>query len=234
MHRPVFRTAFAVAACAAFLLGTAAAPDAAARQQDPPAKPAAPSVDRKAVLTEVYELGLLQSIVPLKLTAAQRDQVLTALKEIAETDRERRAKDDAALQAIAPEVTRARAAALEGTPVSAEMKAKLEEVGKASDARAAQGRRAAVATLLPLLRDSLSDAQKDEVDRQSVAFFGGKRVPAKYKANPNEAPRAEVLDLSMTAFIERVLLDDAAIGLLSMLKPVGGAPAAPATDGAGN
>jgi len=224
----------AVGLTAVALFSTFCCPPVSARQEG--AKPAGatapPQGDavQRAVFVDIYELNLLQSLVPLKLTQTQKDRILVALKEVLEADKERRAKDTEALKEIAPEVAKAKAAALEGTTVSAETKARIEDMSKAADARLLQARRAAVGKLLPVLRGILTEAQKEEIDAQSVAFFGGKRVPAKYRDKPNDAPRAEVIDLSLTAYIERVLLDDATIGLLTRLKPAPESAAAAAAE----
>lgn len=179
------------------------------------------TLDKQKILATLYDLNLLSSLVPVKWTAAQKEKVVTSLKEIWATDAERRKKDEEVLFGLGPEAREARSAALAGTPLSEELTATIAEAVKSGEARAVQAKRQAVGKLLPLLKENLTSSQKDEIERQIVAFYGGRRIPPEYKKDPTKAPKEAVQDLALIAYIERVLLDDATLPLLEKLKPVG-------------
>jgi hypothetical protein len=187
----------------------------------PPAGAKVETLDKQKVFATLYDLNLLSSLLPVKWTAPQKEKVVTALKEVLAEDAERRKKDEEVLSGLAPEAKDARSAALAGTLPTEELNKKIADAFKAGEARALQAKRSAVAKILPILKEIFTGTQKDEIERQSVAFYGGKRIPPEYKKDPSKAPKEAVQDLALIAYIERVLLDDATLPLLEKLKPVG-------------
>lgn len=170
------------------------------------------------------DLELLRPLLALNLTQKQIDSVVTMMKEIATEWREVKKLDDAALKALSPDIEKAHAAALTGTPIPKEFDAKMLEAQKAAAARYNDARLKAMKRLLVLLDSSLTPAQKDGVDSWSVQIFGGRRIPAQYKATPAKAPKAEVQALAIAALIERTLLLDRTLTLLQQYKPASAAP----------
>jgi hypothetical protein len=177
---------------------------------------ASPAADTAAL--HIRDLSVLHALLPLKLTKAQIDSLITPLREIAKDDDARRKEDAAALAGLADDVAKARTAALNGEPPAKELEDKVAGRGKDAAARLASTRKAAILKLWPAVT-ALTDAQKDEIEAQSRAFYGGRRVPAQYQKDPSKAPKAEVQALALKAFIEGVLLDDRALGVLEKLKP---------------
>jgi hypothetical protein len=192
---------------------------AAATQETP--KPAtASATDPNAVRRDLYDLALLRSLQSVNLTETQIKAMAKIVKETLEADKARRAKDDDAMREIGADVKKARDGALSGEPIPTEIETKYVEIQKAVVARIGTAKRESVEKILAELWPTLTDAQKTEMDKQSIAFYGGKRVPAAYRSKPKEAPREEVLKLAAGAFVENVLLDDRMPTLLDSLKPL--------------
>lgn len=184
-------------------------------------KSATPSAtDPNAVRRDLYDLALLRSLQSVNLTESQIKSMAKIVKETLESDKARRAKDDDAMREIAADVKKAREGAINGEPIPTEIETKYVEIQKAVIARVGSAKRESVEKILAELWPTLTDAQKTEMDKQSIAFYGGKRVPAAYRSKPKEAPREEVLKLAAGAFVENVLLDDRMPTLLESLKPL--------------
>ncbi|MBC8103335.1 MAG: hypothetical protein H7Z41_12220 [Cytophagales bacterium] len=191
-----------------------------------PATAAAASSEVDRLNQDLGDLELLRPLLPLNLTQSQVDSITAAMKEIASEWREVKKVDDAALKALAPDIEKAHAGALIGTPIPAEFEAKILEAQKASSARYTEAKQKALKRLLVLLNDSLTPVQKDSIDTWSAQQLGGRRIPKKYQANPSQAPKTEVQALAIVALIERTLLLDRTLVLLQQLKPAsaGSAP----------
>ena len=198
-------------------------------QTDPndkaPAPPALSEVDR--MNQSLGDLELLRPLLPLNLTQKQIDSIVTAMKEIATEWSDVKKQDDAALKALGPDIEKARAAALTGTPIPKEFDAKMLEAQKAAAARYSDARQKAMKRLLVLLNDSLTAPQKDSIEAWSVQIFGGRRIPKQYQSNPSKAPKEEVQALAIAALIERTLLLDRTLTLLQQFKPASAAASDP-------
>lgn len=192
--------------------------NAFAQQAGTPAKP--PATDPNAVRRDLYDLALLRSLQSVSLTQEQITAMAKVVKVTLETDKARRAKDDEAMREIAADVKKARDGAVDGEPIPPELEARFAEIQKAVIARIGTAKREAVEKILAILWPTLTEEQKSEMDKQSIAFYGGKRVPAAYRSKPKEAPREEVLKLSAGAFVENILLEDRTATLLESLKPL--------------
>lgn len=191
---------------------------ASAQESPKPASP--PATDPNAVRRDLYDLALLRSLQSVNLSDEQVKAMATIVKKTLESDKARRTKDDDAMREIAADVKKARDGALNGEPIPTEIETKFTEIQKAVVARFGAAKRESVEKILAVLWPTLTDAQKAEMDKQSIAFYGGKRVPATYRSKPKEAPREEVLKLAAGAFIENVLLEDRTAILLEFLKPL--------------
>lgn len=201
-----------------FLSAASVTPPAFAQDTSKPTNP--PAVDPNAVRRDLYDLALLRSLQSVNLSEDQIKAMAKVVKDILEADKARRAKDDDAMRGLAADVRKAREGALNGEPIPTEIETRFVEIQKAVNARIGTAKRDAVEKILSILWPTLTDAQKSEMDKQSVAFYGGKRVPAAYRSKPKEAPREEVLKLSAGAFVENVLLDDRMPTLLASLRPL--------------
>ena len=171
-----------------------------------------------AVQEQISDLALLQSLAPLKLTAAQIDKLLPSLKKARARAVELNRQDDEALARISPEVTKAREQALKGEGVPETIEKTVREVQRLAASRRLEATRTTVKDVLESFRELLTDSQKSEIEKQSEKLFGGKRVPKEYAKDPGKAPKEVVQDLALSAFIERVLLFDRAFTLLEKLK----------------
>lgn len=172
----------------------------------------------------VADLILLQSIVPLKLTAAQIDRLLPKLKAAQTEYLALVRRDDAALKALEPTIVKMRDEAIGGKLPSADDEKKIADANKAAETRAAEARKKAVLEVLAETIAAFDEDQKAEVQRQSDALFGGKRVPRAFANNPSKAPKDQVEALALTAYIERVLLIDRTIAILEKMRAAAPAP----------
>ncbi len=222
---------FVVPTVAAMLCSSTSFAWAQAGQTPDTPPPALPPADVQKVLGYIADLDLLKVLAPLKLTSEQSQKILVPLRAAAALGATRRKEDYDALRALATDAAKIRTEALTGTPVPATFEARVGKAVADSEEKAAQARKNATAQILPVLRDVLTSEQKDEMERQVGKLLGGKRlIPAKYRNNPNQAPKEEVQDLAMGVFVERVLLNDRMPSLLGQLRPAASAPA-PAADG---
>lgn len=241
-RRPVLKPAKVLAALAwaGVVLSVPAA--AATAQTKPAAAPAAPAppataatagagaADPQTVLAHINDLGLLKALQPLRLTEDQITKLLAVMRAVAETGRARAKQEEAVVRAFAADVARAHADALAGAEIPVELEKRVETAGKEATERQRQAKNAAVGRILAVAKAVLTPAQRDQIEAQSRKAFGGRIVPREYRDNPSKAPREAVLDLATGAFIDRVLLNDRAIEVLSRMKP---APVTPtATPGA--
>ncbi|MBC7808977.1 MAG: hypothetical protein H7145_22820 [Akkermansiaceae bacterium] len=205
---------------ALFCLAAIALPAITAFAQETPKATTAPTVDPNAVRRDLYDLVLLRSLQNVNLSEEQIIAMAKAVKEILDADKARRTKDDDAMREIAAEVKKARDGAVNGEPIPTEIETKFVEIQKTIVARVGSAKRESVEKILGVLWPTLTDAQKAEMDKQSIALYGGKRVPAAYRSKPKDAPREEVLKLAAGAFVENFLLDDRMPTLLASLKPL--------------
>ena len=179
-----------------------------------------PAADPQAVRRDLYDLALLRDLQVVNFDTDQIKVLQTVVKETLDADKARRKKDDDAMRDIAADVRKARDGAVAGEPIPVELVSRCAEIQKAVLARVGTAKREAVEKILAALYPMLTATQKTEMDKQSVLFYGGKRVPAAYRADPKKAPREEVLKLAAGAFVENVLLDDRMPTLLESLKPL--------------
>jgi hypothetical protein len=180
------------------------------------------------VLGDVADLDLLKVLQPLKLTKEQREKLLVPLREAVKVGATRRKEDYDGLRALGAEAAKARAEALNGAPVPAEFEARVTKTVSESDARANEARKQAVASIASVANDVLTTEQKDEMERLVGKALGGKRlVPAKYRSNPNSAPKAEVQALALGFYVENVLLNERTVDLLTQIKTPNAPPPAP-------
>lgn len=189
-----------------------------------PAGPPTASPEAIRARDAVADIVLLQSLIPLKLTAEQIDRLLPTMKAAQEDYLKLVRRDDDALKALEPTLTRMRAEAIEGKLPSAEDEKKITDANKAAEARAAEARKKATLDLLAQTLAVFNDDQKAEVQRQSDALYGGKRVPRAFVNNPSKAPKDQVEALALSAYIERVLLIDRTIALLEKMRAAASAP----------
>jgi len=187
-----------------------------AAPQTPPIKPSPEAVRARDAIADIV---LLQSLVPLKLRARQIDRLLPKMKAAQEEAIRQLKLDDDALKTVEPFLSKLRSNAVAGTLPSADDEKKVADTNAEMEKRFAEARRKAVADLVAESIAVLDETQKSEVQRQSDALFGGKRVPKKYAANPSKAPRNEVEALALAAYVERVLLIDRTIPLIESMRP---------------
>ncbi|MGC4044258.1 MAG: hypothetical protein QM758_10705 [Armatimonas sp.] len=190
----------------------ALAQDEGAKQ--PPASPAAVSKARE----QIDDLGLLKALIPLKLTSAQIEAILVPMRAASATAVKLQKQSDDAVAALAPDVAKAYQDAIAGKPVPEALEKKVADGTKAASERYLAARRKAVSEILAVAKEKLTETQKKEAERQCIAFYGGKRVPAQYKENPDKAPRDVVLDLAVQGYIEQVLLFDRTMTLLEKMR----------------
>lgn len=171
-----------------------------------------------AVQEQIADLTLLQSLTPLKLAPDQIEKLLPILKKARERAVELNRQDDEALVKLGPEVAKARTEAITQGSVPETIEKRIGETQRLAASRRLETTRKTVAEALEALREIFTTSQKDEIERQSEKYFGGKRVPREYAKEPSKAPKAVVQDLAISAYIERVLLFDRTIPLLELLK----------------
>ena len=195
----------------------------------PPAN--TPPADIRKVLSDIGDLDLLKALVPLHLTASQAGKLQVPLKEIASGNAARRKTDYEALRALATDLAKTREAALSGEEVPQETESKVLQTFNAADDRFAKAKQEAISKVLAVVKDVFTSDQKDEVERQVGKLLGGKRlIPKEYRNDPKKAPKDAVQDLALQMFVERILIADRTVDLLSQLKPAT-AEAKPETKG---
>ena len=199
---------------AALVLAGAAVP---ALAQDAP-KAAAPQPPVVAIRSQIDDLALLKALIPLKLTVAQIDVLLPPLRAASKAAAALKKTDDAAVQTLGPDVGEAYKAALKNEPIPEALEKKIVAENKAATDRLTAARKKATGEILEAAKETLTVEQKTEIERQCVAFYGGKRVPKAFADKPDKAPREVVLDLAVQGFIEQVLLFDRALTLLEKIK----------------
>ncbi len=188
----------------------------ASSQQKPPKPDLAKTV--LVVQEQIADLGLLQALVPLKLTSPQIEKLLPVLKKARERAMELNRQDDEALAQLAPEVAKARAQTIAESAFPDSIEKRVGETQRLSAARRLEATRKTVAELVEFVHELLNESQRSEIERQSEKLYGGKRVPKEYAKDPNKAPKTVVQDLAIAAYTERVLLFDRAITLLELIK----------------
>ena len=176
--------------------------------------------DVQKTLYEIGDLELIRALQPLKLTAAQIETLSKPMKEIlASGEKERKADYDAIL-ALAAEVTKARAAALGGEPIPADMDAKVRKASEASSERFEAAKKTAISKIYNLALTTLDDPQKEEIVRQVIKMLEGRRpIPKEFKDKPNLAPKDKVQEVALGIYTERVLILERVPEILSKMKP---------------
>lgn len=179
------------------------------------------------VLAQINDLGLLKALLPLKLTDDQRAKLLDILRQVAQQAKSRARQDEAALRALAADVAKARAEALAGTDVPAELEERVAAARKAAEDRQKRARADAIGRILAVAKATLTPEQRERISAQSVKALGGRLVPREFRNNPDKAPREAVLDLATASFIEWVLLNERAIEVLSQMTASAGTTVTP-------
>jgi len=190
-----------------------------------------PSVESLQTASQALnDMELVRPVLDLRLTRSQIDSLLAALKETRALSVAVKQQDEDALKLLAPDILTAHDALFKGGTVPADFDKKMAAAQKASAERFEAARVKALKRLLTTLNDSLTPAQKDAAEAWSVQFFGGRRIPKKYQANPSAAPKEEVQAMALAALIEQALMNDRAYGLMQQYVPAEAtsAPAAPA------
>jgi hypothetical protein len=170
------------------------------------------------VREQVDELNLLKSLIPLRLTVSQIEALLPPMREASRAAVALQKQADDATLALGEEIGKAHAAALGGRPVPESLEKKVAESVRAAAERYQAARRKAVGEILVVAKGKLTKPQKEEIEKQCIAFYGGKRVPSKYRDKPDEAPRDVVLDLAVQGYIEQVLLFDRTLAVLEKMR----------------
>lgn len=188
-----------------------------------------PPADVQKVLDGIADLDLLKAVAPLKLTEDQIRKLVDIMKSAAALGEQKRKEDHAAWRTLLEDVEKAREEALNGGEIPAEVEARILKVLKDSEKRVEDLRKEGAGRIWSVAREVLTATQKDEIEKQTSKMLGGKRlVPREFKDNPAKAPKEAVQDLMLMLYVERILANDRAIGLLGRIKP---APAAPADAG---
>lgn len=198
-------------------------PPAVAQNKDD-AKPAGSAAASRGLppattIAFINDLGLLKALVPLKLTPDQNTRLLAILRQIAEEAKTRAKQDEDALRALSADVETARRDALAGVPVTQELEERVAQAAKAAEERSQRARRGAANRILGVAKAALTPEQRVLIAEQSVKALGGQLVPRQYQSDPSKAPPEVVQDLATVSFIERVLLNERAIEVLSQMKP---------------
>ncbi len=181
------------------------------------AKP--PTTPTAAQLREqIDDLGLLKSLLPLQLTAPQIEALLPPMRTASAAAASLKKQSDETVLGLESEITKAYAAALSGKPLPESLEKKTTEAAKATAERFVAARRKATDDIFVVAKMQLTETQKKEVEKQCIAFYGGKRVPAQYKENPDKAPREVVLDLALKGYIEQMFLLDRVLFLLEKMR----------------
>jgi hypothetical protein len=181
------------------------------------AKPPAPTSVVK-VREQIDDLGLLKSLVPLQLTSPQIEALLVPMRAASTAATALQKQADEAVLALAAEVSKARDSGLANKPLPEALEKKIAEGAQAAAERYQAARRKAVGQILAVAKEKLTEPQKKEIEKQCIAFYGGKRVPSQYRENPDKAPREAVLDLAVQGYIEQTLLFDRTISLLEKMR----------------
>lgn len=201
------------ATCAASLLAPVAwaQPPAAPPGGTTPAAPPVPADVQKAYL-DIADLSLLRALVPVKLKTDQIDKILAPLQTIRAEGATRRKADETALRAVAAEVAKARDAALMQTPVPPETEAKIVKLFDDADKRFASAKKAAIDRVLPVLQANLTSEQRGVIKTYvEDKMLDGKKFSTKAKPDAVENAALEL-------YIERVLLDERSIEVLTRLR----------------
>ena len=188
----------------------------AAPVQDTAPKPSAEVVRARDA---VADIALLESLIPLKLRPAQIEALLVPMKAAQQAYGQLVAKDEEGLKELEPFLTKLREEAFRGKLPSRDDVKRWVDMDNASAKRGAEARVKAVAAIVAAMDKTLDDTQKEEVLRQSDAFFGARRVPKEFAKSPTKAPRERVIGLALSAYAERVLVMERAIGLIGKIKP---------------
>jgi hypothetical protein len=176
---------------------------------------AKPGVAR--VREQMDDLNLLKSLLPLKLTGPQIEALLPPMREASKAAIGLQKQADEATLALGEEVARTHEGAVGGKPIPESLEKKIAEAARAAAERYQAARRKAVGEILAVAKEKLTKTQKEEIEKQCIAFYGGKRVPKQYAENPEKAPRDVVLDLAVQGYIEQVLLFDRTLTLLEKM-----------------
>lgn len=179
---------------------------------------ATPNAAALKVREQIDDLSLLKSLIPLKLTAEQIDALVVPMRAASTAATALQKQSDEAVTALAADINKAYTGALAGTPISDALEKKVADGNKAAADRYQAARRKAVSEILTVAKLQLTSTQKEEIEKQCIAFYGGKRVPARYKEDPSKAPRQEVLDLAVQGYIEQILLFDRTATLLEKMR----------------
>jgi hypothetical protein len=167
---------------------------------------------------QIDDLGLLKSLLPLQLTSAQIEALLPPMRSASAAAASLKKQSDETVLSLESEITKAYAAALAGKPLPESLEKKTTEATKATAERFVSARRKAIDDIFAVAKVQLTAPQKKEVEKQCIAFYGGKRVPAQYKENPDKAPREVVLDLALKGYIEQMFLLDRVLFLLEKMR----------------
>jgi hypothetical protein len=185
-------------------------------QGAPKPAPAPPTVAQ--LREQIDDLGLLKSLIPLQLTSAQIEALLPPLRAASAAAVSLKKQSDEAVLGLESEITKAYAAALAGKPLPESLEKKTNEAAKATAERFVAARRKATDEIFAVAKEKLTEAQRKEIEKQCIAFYGGKRVPAQYKEKPDKAPREVVLDLALKGYIEQMFLLDRVLFLLEKMR----------------
>ena len=83
----------------------------------------------------------------------------------------------------------------------------------------------ALDSLLVVTKKVLTTEQREAILKQTEKALGRPVVPRAYRDRPKDAPHETVLDSATVYFIDKILLNDRSIDVLSKLKPAAGAAA---------
>ena len=225
--------------CVAFFaaaVGTAGfiSPSVFAQTPSPAAPPNAPApADVQKTLTDISDLSLLRALLPVKLKPEQIDKILAPLQTVRNEGASRRKADEDAVRALSAEVTKTRTSALtKGEPIPAETEAKIVKLYADADKRFAAAKKKAIDQILPVIQITLTPEQRTTVKNYvQDKMLDGKKFSDKAKPDAIENAALEI-------YIERILLDERTIAVLTALRagsktadetPAPVAPAAPAT-----
>ena len=209
--------------CAAY---AAPLPARAQKEAAPPVAAPVPA-DVVKTLTDISDLSLLRALLPVKWKPAQIDKVLLPLQTVRSEGDTRRKADEAALRAVSGEVAKAHEAAVKnGTPTPAETEAKIIKTFDDSNKRFLAAKKSAIDRILPVLQVSLTGDQKTTIKN----YVEDKMLDGK-KFSPKAKPDA-IENAALELYIERILLDDRSMALLTLLRSSSSSPAASATPSA--
>lgn len=184
-------------------------------------KPAGSNVpaDIQRGVEQIADLDLLKALLPLKLTAEQRDKLVAGLKAASASNEARLKADHEAWRKVLPAIEKAHADALMGTPMPPEVEASILKLLSDSEKRINSSKKELVNRIFVVAKEVLTPTQIDEVERQTSKMLGGKRlVPREYKNNPSQAPKEVVQDLMLQMYVERIFLFERTLTVLSRLQ----------------